>query len=110
MTPNPKGEPDGAASDKAMKDVAYATWSEGAWKLGGGGATPWDPITYDPKTDLVFIGTGNAGPWNSKIRTGGKGDNLFAASIVALKPETGEYVWHYRPRRGTTGTSTPPST
>src|SRR5205085_8902236 len=71
-------------------------WPEGAWKQQGGGATPWDPITYDPKTDLVFVGTGNAGPWNSKIRSGGKGDNLFAASIVALKPDTGEYVWHYQ--------------
>ena len=96
MTPNPKGEPDGAASDKAMKDFAYASWSDGAWKLGGGGATPWDAITYDPQTDLVFVGTGNAGPWNGKIRSGGKGDNLFAASIVALRPDTGEYVWHYQ--------------
>jgi quinohemoprotein ethanol dehydrogenase len=96
MTPNPKGEPDGVASDKIMKDLAYATWSDGAWKEGGGGATPWDAITYDPKTNLVFVGAGNAGPWNGKIRTGGKGDNLFAASIVALRPDTGEYVWHYQ--------------
>ncbi|MFN9847939.1 MAG: PQQ-dependent dehydrogenase, methanol/ethanol family [Alphaproteobacteria bacterium] len=96
MTPNPTGAPDGAASDKAMKDFAYATWHDGAWKEGGGGATPWDGITYDPKSDLIYIGTGNAGPWNGKIRTGGKGDNLFAASIVALRPDTGEYVWHYQ--------------
>lgn len=96
MTPNPKGEPDGAASDKVMKDFASKTWNDGAWKLGGGGATPWDAITYDVKSNLVFVGTGNAGPWNGKIRTGGKGDNLFAASIVALNPDTGEYVWHYQ--------------
>ncbi len=96
MTPNPKGEADNAASDKVMKEKANATWSDGAWKQGGGGATPWDPITYDVKSDLIFVGTGNAGPWNSKIRTGGKGDNLFAASIVALRPDTGEYVWHYQ--------------
>ena len=96
MTPNPKGEPDNAASDKVMKEKAGATWSDGAWKQGGGGATPWDPITYDVKSDLIFVGTGNAGPWNSKVRTGGVGDNLFAASIVALRPDTGEYVWHYQ--------------
>lgn len=96
MTPNPTGAPDNAASDKVMKDFAYATWSDGAWKEGGGGATPWDAISYDVKSDLLFIGTGNAGPWNGKIRTGGKGDNLFAASIVALKPDTGEYAWHYQ--------------
>ena len=96
MTPNPRGEPDGNASDKAMKDFGYASWGDGAWKLGGGGATPWDAITYDAKSDLIFVGTGNAGPWNGKIRAGGKGDNLFAASIVALRPDTGEYVWHYQ--------------
>jgi quinohemoprotein ethanol dehydrogenase len=96
MTPNPTGAPDNAPSDKPMKAFGYASWPEGAWKQQGGGATPWDPITYDPKTDLVFVGTGNAGPWNSKIRSGGKGDNLFAASIVALRPDTGEYVWHYQ--------------
>jgi quinohemoprotein ethanol dehydrogenase len=96
MTPNPTGAADGAASDKVMKDTAAATWSDGAWKQGGGGATPWDAITYDPKTGLIMTGTGNAGPWNDKIRTGGKGDNLFATSIVALKADTGDYAWHYQ--------------
>jgi len=96
MTPNPTGAPDGAASDRIMKEKAYATWSDGAWKLGGGGATPWDAITYDAEDDLVFVGAGNAGPWDGDIRSGGKGDNLFAASIVALRPDTGEYVWHYQ--------------
>ena len=96
MTPNPTGAPDGAASDKVMKDVASGTWSDGAWKLGGGGATPWDAITYDTKSGLVFVGTGNAGPWSGTIRTGGKGDNLFAASIVAIKADTGAYAWHYQ--------------
>jgi quinohemoprotein ethanol dehydrogenase len=47
FTPNPTNAPDGAASDTVLKSKAYATWSDGAWKLGGGGATPWDAITYD---------------------------------------------------------------
>jgi quinohemoprotein ethanol dehydrogenase len=96
LTPNPKNLADDAASDAILHDKAYATWSEGAWRMGGGGATPWDAITYDPKADVVMIGTGNAGPWNDKIRSGGKGDNLFATSIVALRPDTGRYVWHYQ--------------
>ncbi len=63
----------------------------------GGGGTVWDAITYDPKTNLLFIGTGNGGPWPAEIRDpGGKGDHLFLSSIVALKPDTGEYVWHYQ--------------
>jgi quinohemoprotein ethanol dehydrogenase len=96
MTPNPTGAADGAASDPIMKSLAGATWSDGAWKKMGGGATPWDAITYDPKTDLIYTGTGNAGPWSDSIRTGGKGDNLFAASIVALHADTGAYAWHYQ--------------
>jgi quinohemoprotein ethanol dehydrogenase len=96
MTPNPTGAADGAASDPIMKTLAAPTWSEGEWKKMGGGATPWDAITYDPKTDLIYTGTGNAGPWSDTIRTGGKGDNLFAASIVALHADTGAYAWHYQ--------------
>lgn len=96
MTPNPTGAPDHAASDPIMKKIVEPTWGEGAWKKNGGGATPWDAITYDPKTDLIFTGTGNAGPWSDTIRTGAKGDNLFAASIVALHADTGAYAWHYQ--------------
>ena len=91
-TPNPKGLADHAASDKILKDMAEATWSNGVWRQSGGGGTVWDAITYDPKLDLVFVGTGNGAPWNHKLRSGGKGDNLFLSSIVALRPDTGAYV------------------
>ena len=30
------------------------------------------------------------------IRSNGEGDNLFLSSILALKPDTGEYVWHFQ--------------
>jgi len=73
---------------------ASKTWSGEWWKNGGGG-TVWDTIVYDPELDLVFIGVGNDEPWNEKFRSG-NGDNLFTCSIVALKPDTGEYVWHYQ--------------
>ena len=96
MTPNPTGAPDHVASDPIMRSLAAASWGEGAWRTLGGGATPWDAITYDPTTDLIYAGTGNAGPWSDSIRTGGKGDNLFAASIVALHADTGQYAWHYQ--------------
>jgi len=99
-TPNAKGAPDGAASDKVFREKAAATWSDGVWKESGGGGTVWDAITYDPKLDLVFVGVGNGSPWNHKLRSGGKGDNLFLSSIVALRPETGEYVWHYQTTPG----------
>jgi quinohemoprotein ethanol dehydrogenase len=82
--------------ENAQMEMAAKTWGGGWWK-GGGGGTVWDAITYDPKTNLVFVGVGNGGPWPAEIRDpGGKGDHLFLSSIVALKPETGEYVWHYQ--------------
>jgi quinohemoprotein ethanol dehydrogenase len=92
-------ETDGVASDKAMKDVARKTWNGEFWKIGGGG-TVWDSMAYDPELDLLYIGVGNGSPWNRDIRSPGGGDNLFLSSIVALKPETGEYVWHYQTTPG----------
>jgi quinohemoprotein ethanol dehydrogenase len=74
---------------------AAKTWSGEWWKAGGGG-TPWDGITYDPVTDLVYFGTGNGAPWPAEIRSPGGGDNLFTASIVAVAAKTGKYRWHYQ--------------
>jgi PQQ-dependent dehydrogenase (methanol/ethanol family) len=94
--PNPQGQPDGAASDKVLSERVNATWFDGDWKRSGGGGTVWDSMAYDPELDLLFIGVGNGSPWNHRLRSGGRGDNLFLSSIVALRPETGEYVWHYQ--------------
>ncbi|MDB5424919.1 MAG: glucose dehydrogenase [Phenylobacterium sp.] len=98
--PNPAGQPDGAASDAIMARKANATWSDGAWKQSGGGATVWDAMAYDPALDIVYLGVGNGAPWNHMKRSGGKGDNLFVSSILALKPDTGQYVWHYQTTPG----------
>lgn len=99
-TPNPKGEPDGAASDEILKTAADSTWSsepkKGDWRESGGGGTVWDAIVYDAELDQLYLGVGNGNPWNHKIRSNGEGDNLFLSSIVALKPDTGEYIWHYQ--------------
>jgi alcohol dehydrogenase (cytochrome c)/quinohemoprotein ethanol dehydrogenase len=75
--------------------TAAKTWSGEYWKRGGGG-TVWDSITYDPETDLVYFGTANAEPWVPSIRNTTAGDNLYTASIVAIRPDSGEYVWHFQ--------------
>ena len=94
--PNPKGEADGEASDEILK-VAAKEWSEnGEWKISGGGGTVWDSIVYDSKLDQLYFGVGNGNPWNHQTRSEGKGDNWFLSSIVAVKPDTGEYIWHYQ--------------
>jgi PQQ-dependent dehydrogenase (methanol/ethanol family) len=78
-------------------DAALDTWAGDEWyKLGGGGGTVWDSLVYDPELDLLYIGTGNGSPWNRDLRSPGGGDNLYLSSIVALKPDTGDYVWHYQ--------------
>jgi len=95
--PNAKGEADGAASDAILQRAAAATWSpNGQWKQSGGGGTVWDSIVYDAALDQLYIGVGNGNPWNHGLRSEGTGDNLFLSSVVALKPETGQYLWHYQ--------------
>jgi alcohol dehydrogenase (cytochrome c) len=67
------------------------TWPDNA-AVASGGST-WTTGSYDPELDLVFWGIGNPAPWNPLLR---KGDNLYTNSIVALRPKTGEFVWHYQ--------------
>lgn len=99
-TPNPEGKADGAASDAVMAGKAAATWSGEGWKASGGGGTAWDAMAYDPDLDLLYVGVGNGSPWNHQQRSAGQGDNLFLSSILALRPDTGEYVWHYQTTPG----------
>ncbi|HEX6860058.1 MAG TPA: PQQ-dependent dehydrogenase, methanol/ethanol family [Caulobacteraceae bacterium] len=93
--PEPK---DGAASDDILAK-ARETWPGATFEAGGGG-TVWDSMAYDPDLDLLYIGVGNGSPWNRDIRSPGGGDNLFLSSIVALKPDTGQYVWHFQTTPG----------
>lgn len=88
------GDPKAGFEDPAQ-EMAAKTWSDGSWKFGGG-AVVWHGMTYDPAFNRVYIGTGNAQPWNHNVRSKGEGDNLFSASIVALDADTGKYVWHYQ--------------
>lgn len=81
--------------ENSIHNNTIDTWNGEFWKLGGGG-TVWDSMAYDENLDLLYIGVGNASPWNPTLRTAGKGDNLFISSIVALRPSTGKYVWHYQ--------------
>ncbi|MFT5132682.1 MAG: quinohemoprotein ethanol dehydrogenase [Gammaproteobacteria bacterium] len=94
------GNPADGFENEAMA-MAAKTWTGEWWKFGGGG-TAWNAITYDGEFNRVYIGTGNGGPWNRKIRSPGGGDNLFLSSIVALDADTGEYVWHYQTVPGET--------
>jgi alcohol dehydrogenase (cytochrome c)/quinohemoprotein ethanol dehydrogenase len=87
--------------EQPILEQAAATWT-GEWWKGGGGGTVWDAIAYDPELDLLYIGVGNGSPWNQRVRSPGGGDNWFLSSIVALRPDTGEYVWHFQTTPGET--------
>jgi alcohol dehydrogenase (cytochrome c) len=69
------------------------TWPQNnnAWEVGGGSA--WITGSYDPELDLMYWGTGNPAPWASQTRPG---DNLYTSSVLAMRPKTGEIVWHYQ--------------
>lgn len=94
------GNPEEGHESETM-EMAAETWN-GEWWAAGGGGTVWDSMAYDPDLDLLYIGVGNGSPWNQSIRSPGGGDNLFLSSMVALKPDTGEYVWHYQTTPGET--------
>jgi alcohol dehydrogenase (cytochrome c) len=77
------------------EDPGHRTWQgqdANAWEHGGG--STWTTGSYDPELNLIFWGTGNAGPdYNGELR---EGDNLYTASIVALDGDTGQMRWHYQ--------------
>ena len=73
-------------------EKGHDTWPPGDAYLRGGGST-WITGSYDPDLDLAYWGTGNGGPWNPTLRPG---DNLYTASVLAIRPKTGEIVWHFQ--------------
>ncbi|MCJ2177425.1 PQQ-dependent dehydrogenase, methanol/ethanol family [Novosphingobium album (ex Hu et al. 2023)] len=91
------GSPEDNKGNPAM-EAAAKTWEDGFWKKTGGGGGPWNAMTFDPEMDRVYIGTGNAAPYDQQAR--GPGGNLYTASILALDAATGKYAWHYQPVPG----------
>ncbi len=93
------GAPDVPREHPALERAAK-TWSpDSSWESGLGG-TVWDSLAYDPTLDLLYVGVGNASPYDRRVRSPGGGDNLFLASILALRAGTGELVWHYQTTPG----------
>ncbi len=92
------GDPSKPFENPALKTAAE-TWSGDWWKLGGGGSL-WDAISYDPEADLIYVGTGNGGPWPEELRKSKGKDNLYVCSILAVKPDTGELKWYFQPVPG----------
>jgi alcohol dehydrogenase (cytochrome c) len=68
------------------------TWEKpDTWKTGGGAA--WMTGNYDPDTNTVYWGVGNASPWFGDQRPG---DNLYTSSTLALDGDTGKIKGHFQ--------------
>jgi PQQ-dependent dehydrogenase (methanol/ethanol family) len=86
------GDPAKPYESKAL-EMAAKTWPDKD-DLKEGGAVVWDGMTYDEVSGLLFFGTDGTGILDGK-RYPGVGDRLFSECIIAVNPDTGEYVWHY---------------
>ena len=73
------------------KDSSLKTWKGDQWKIGGG--CTWGWISYDPKLNLVYYGSGNPSTWNPSQRPG---DNKWSMTIWARNPDTGMAKWVYQ--------------
>ena len=76
-----------------MGEPGSETWPNEEAMKGGGGMT-WQPVTYDPELNLIFVTTGNPQPVIAHSNRAG--DNLFTGSIVALNPDTGKMAWYFQ--------------
>ena len=88
------GDPSKPFENAALKKAAE-TWGPDSWKLGGGGSV-WDGMAYDPDANLLYVGTGNGGPWPEPLRNSKGKDNLYVCSILAINPDNGELKWYYQ--------------
>lgn len=80
-------------------EPGFDTWKGESWKTGGG--STWYVGSYDPKLNLVYWSTSNAGPWGGHTRGNDSSDigpytNLYTASQLAFDGDTGKIAWHYQ--------------
>jgi alcohol dehydrogenase (cytochrome c) len=76
----------------AAGEPGSETWP--ASMIERGGAPTWVTGTYDPALNTMYWGTGNPNPdWDGDSRPG---DNLYAASLLALDPDTGKMKWYFQ--------------
>jgi PQQ-dependent dehydrogenase (methanol/ethanol family) len=72
-------------------DLALTTWAHNSWRHGG--VPVWGWLSYDAALNLIYFGTGNPGPYNAEQR---QGDNKWASSVLARRPDDGSLVWAYQ--------------
>jgi alcohol dehydrogenase (cytochrome c) len=75
-------------------EPGHETWKDGQNRWQHGGGSTWETATYDPDSDTIYQGVGNAGPdYDSEYRPG---DNKWAASVIAVNPADGKIKWGFQ--------------
>lgn len=70
------------------------TWPADGEAWARGGANCWVTGTFDPETNLLYVGTGNPAPdFDGGVR---EGDNLFTDCVIAVDVDSGRIRWHYQ--------------
>jgi alcohol dehydrogenase (cytochrome c) len=69
------------------------TWVDKRTIPTGGGAV-WTEPSFDPETNLIYVGTAN--PVFMFDPQSRPGDNLYTNSIIALDVDTGRLKWHFQ--------------
>ncbi|MFJ4033811.1 PQQ-dependent dehydrogenase, methanol/ethanol family [Streptomyces griseoluteus] len=70
------------------------TWPADGEAWARGGANCWVTGTFDPETNLLYVGTGNPAPdFDGGVR---EGDNLYTDSVIAVDVDSGQIRWHYQ--------------
>lgn len=72
------GSPEQNKGNAAM-EAAAKTWHGDYWKTGTGG-TVWNGMTFDPEMNRIYLGVGNAGPYDPEKRSPGDGKATLAPS------------------------------
>jgi len=77
-------------------EKAFATWggecANGNGSVNYGGGSFWESPIVDTKLNMLYIGTGNPEPWNTRC----PGSNLYTDSIVGLNLTTGALKWYFQ--------------
>ena len=75
-------------------EPGFETWPSDGEAWARGGANCWITGTFDPETNLLYVGTGNPAPdFDGGVR---EGDNLYTDSIIAVDVDAGQIRWHYQ--------------
>ncbi len=74
-------------------EYGYDTWPKEAWTYSGA-ANNWAGMALDERRGIVYVPTGSAA--DDFYGANRVGDNLFANTLLALKAETGERLWHFQ--------------